>query len=396
MSIIKRKDEKVMKYKIFCSADYHWGAMDPDKQKEELKFIDDFLDKNVIDLFVICGDYYDHRLLLNSRSAVYSIEFIKKLITRSESSEHPFVIRLFMGTKSHDNDQLDALKSLEDGSSLFKIFKDTSYEETLKGLHCIYCPDELLYTDDYLAKYNEIVFSDYTNKTYPIDIMFFHGTFDVIMPDILKGNDNPNVVFEYSLFNTKCSVMIGGHWHDGDVYGNMYYTRSPNRFKFNEDRSKGAILLTYDTDTQKYETERIVNNYTDEYKTYIVDTSFFNKIGDYSDLCSEIETEMKENKSLHIRVQIFITDEKEINSSCIESVRYKFDNVKNIKVTVENKVTKKKKEERKKKTDNLKSKFSFLFDDSLPLATKYRLFIKETKGVDIPEDHINSVLEKYV
>lgn len=384
----------IMKYKIFCSADYHWGVMDPDKQKEELEFINEYLDKNEIDLFVIAGDYFDHRLLLNSRSSIYAIEFISSLIKRSEKSSHPFAIRIVMGTKSHDNDQLDALKNFENDT--FKIFKDTTYEETLKDLHCIYCPDELLYSDDYLVKYNDIIFKDFTGKNYPIDIMFFHGTFDVIMPDILKDNDNPNVIFEYSLFNAKCSVMVGGHWHDGDDYGNMFYTRSPNRFKFNEDKSKGALLLTYDTETQEYLTERIVNSYTDEYKTYIVDTMFFNSINDYSDLCAEIEHALKENKHLHIRVQILITDEKEINSSCIESVRYKFDSTKNVKVTIDNKVTKKKKEERKKKTDDLKSKFSFLFDDSLSVVAKYRLFIKETKGIDIPEDQLKSILEKYV
>ena len=29
----------VMVYKILCAADFHWGAMDPDKQYEENKFI---------------------------------------------------------------------------------------------------------------------------------------------------------------------------------------------------------------------------------------------------------------------------------------------------------------------------------------------------------------------
>lgn len=383
-----------MKYKILCTGDYHWGAMDPDKQKEELRFIDDYLDSHEIDLFVICGDYFDHRLLLNSRSSVYAIEFINSLIKRSQTDKHPFKIRMFLGTKSHDNDQLDTFKSIENEN--FKIFKDTTYEETLPNFHCIYCPDELMYTEDYLTTYNSILFGDYTKKNYPIDAMFFHGTFDVIMPDILKGNDNPNVVFEYPFFNSKCSVMIGGHWHDGDDYGNMYYVRSPNRYKFNEDKSKGGILLTYDTETQEYKTDRVNNPYTDEYKTYVIDTSYFNTIEDYSNLCSEITDNLGKNKQLHVRVQIFITDEKDINSSCIESVRYRFDNIKNVKVTVENKVTKKKKEEKKKKTDNLKSKFYFLFDDNLSIVDKYRLFIKETKGIEVDTDQLKSVLEKYL
>ena len=389
-----RKDLVKMKYKILCTGDYHWGAMDADKQKDELKFIEEYLDENEIDLFVICGDYFDHRLLLNSKASIYAIDFIAKIKKISVNSKHPFKIRLFMGTKSHDNDQLDALRSLEDNT--FKIFKNTEYEETLPGCHCIYCPDELMYYEDYLNTYNQVLFTNYTKKNFPIDIMFFHGTFDVIMPDILKDKDVENVIFDYAFFNSKCTVMVGGHWHDGDDYGNLYYTRSTNRFKFNEDKSKGGLLLTYDTDTQKYEIDRIDNKYTDEYKSYIIDTSLFRDQNDYSQLCSQIKGEMEENNQKHIRLQIFITDDKDINKSCIESVKYAFDNVKNVKVVVENKYTKKKKEEKKKRIADIKGKYSFLYDDSVSLVTKYRLFIKAMKNIDVDEEQLRIVLEKYL
>ena len=37
-----------MVYKILCAADFHWGAMDPDKQYEENKFITDYIKENDI------------------------------------------------------------------------------------------------------------------------------------------------------------------------------------------------------------------------------------------------------------------------------------------------------------------------------------------------------------
>ena len=164
----------------------------------------------------------------------------------------------------------------------------------------------------------------------------------------------------------------------------------------NEDKSKGGLLLTYDTDTQKYEIDRIDNKYTDEYKSYIIDTSLFRDQSDYSQLCSQIKGELEENNQKHIRLQIFITDDKDINKSCIESVKYAFDNVKNVKVIVENKFTKKKKEEKKKRIADIKGKYSFLYDDSVSLVTKYRLFIKAVKNIDVDEEQLRLVLEKYL
>lgn len=382
-----------MKYRILCGADFHWGAMDPDKQRDEMKFIYDYLENNRIDLLVICGDYFDHRLLLNSKSCVYAIEMLDKLKHISESTNR-FKIRMFTGTKSHDNDQLDALRPLEDDT--FKIFTETSYEKTLEDLHCLYCPDETMYTDDYITKYNSLFFTDHTKKSKPNDIMFFHGSFDVILGDIIRDKDNPNVVFEYGFFNTVASVMIGGHWHDADTYGNVIYTRSPNRYKFDEDRPKGIVELNYDTDTQKYEYKRIENKDTDGYKTYIVDTSLFRTIHDYTLICDDIDELIREEPTVHVRIQIFITDDKDINKSCIDSVKFRFSNYRNVKVTTENKMTKKKKEQKRQYNAELKSKYSYLYDRALSLDEKFKIYIKETTGKDVDSEQLKQLLAKYI
>ena len=57
-------------YNILCAADFHWGAMDADKQYEENRFITDYIKENDIDLFVIAGDWWNSRLLVNSRAAI--------------------------------------------------------------------------------------------------------------------------------------------------------------------------------------------------------------------------------------------------------------------------------------------------------------------------------------
>lgn len=381
-----------MKYKILTMADIHWGAMDADKQKEELEFVFEYIMNNTIDLLVIAGDYFDHRLLLNSKACIYAIEMLDRLIALAESNN--FIIRMFVGTKSHDYDQLDALSAMT--NEHFEIFKITTYEETLPGLHCIYCPDETMPTEDYIHEYRNVFFTDHTHKSKSNDIMFFHGTFDVIMGNILRDNDNPNVVFEYSFFNTFNVVMIGGHWHDASEYGNVIYTRSTNRYKFEEDNPKGMVMLTYDTDNQSYEYERIINPYTDEYHTYIIDTSIFNDINDYTLICNDAEEFLDKNPSAHVRFHILITDEKEINKSCIDSVRYRFNNKRNVKVVAENKLTKQRKEQKRKSNNAMKEKFAYLFDDNIPLYEKYRLFIKDIDDEDHDVEQIKALLSKYI
>ena len=382
-----------MKYKVLCLADVHWGAMDPDKQRDELKFIYEYLDDNRIDLLVICGDYFDHRLLLNNRSCMYALDMLDKLKEYSEKGN--FKIRMFTGTKSHDNDQLEALGHIETNDT-FKIFHNTSYEEVLPDLHCIYCPDETIHSDEYLDTYKSVLFTDYTKKKYPIDMMFFHGSFDVILGDILRDNDNPNVVFEYSFFNQQCTVMVGGHWHDASEYGNLIYTRSPNRYKFEEDNPKGMVLIDYDTDTQTYEMTRIENPYTDTYTTFVIDTTLFRSMNDYTNICNDADRLLKKDPNAHIRFHVYITDEKEINKSCIDSISYRFNNNRSVKVVINNKLGKQRKEKKRQQNAEFHSKFSYLFDNSIPIYEKYQLYIRDTENELLDIDQIKTLLTKYI
>lgn len=380
-----------MTYKIFALGDVHWGVMDPDKQRAELEFIPDYLSKNKVDLVVICGDYFDHRLSLNSRACVYALEFLDRLIALAEYMD--FQIRMFPGTKSHDYDQLDALNTLE--SEHFIIHRKTSYEPVFPDLHCIFCPDETMNATDYLDTYKAIIFEDYTGKKYPIDIMFFHGTFDVILGDLLHQQEENTLIFEYGFYNQKCAVMLGGHWHDADEYGNLIYCRSPNRFKFDEDNTKGAVVLTYDTDTQAHSYERVINPSTDDYITYTVDTSLYQSMDNYSNLCTEIDEELKANPSSHIRVLVYLTDEKEINKSCIDSLTYHYSNNRNVKVTIENKMRKQEQERKRKENAEVHTKFSYLFDNTIPIHIKYQRYIKDTEGIDVDAEQLKDILTKY-
>ena len=371
-----------MKYNIVATADYHWGAMDADKQLQESQFILDYLTNNKVDLFVICGDYFDHRLLVNSKAAINAMAFIQAVINISQDKK--FTIVVMQGTESHDYDQLEIFRSFESPS--FKIIKETTFDETLSGLKCLYTPDETMISDDYYVKYINTINRD------DIDIMFFHGTFDINAIGRNMHDQIPNVLFDYSFFNRNVQLMVGGHWHNGDNYGKMYYTRSPYRWKFEEDLPKGFIHIEYNTSTKKYKLNRIENITTDRYYTFYVDTSLYTEINQYSILLSDVKRMLADGIE-HIRIKITITDDKELNNSCIDNIINEFQNSKQVKVVTENKYAKQIKKTHLEENNEYIDKFKYIFDGNNSISKIYQQFIFDTKGIDIPLEEIEYILK---
>ena len=371
-----------MKYNIVATADYHWGAMDADKQLQESQFILDYLTNNKVDLFVICGDYFDHRLLVNSKAAINAMAFIQAVINISQDKK--FTIVVMQGTESHDYDQLEIFRSFESPS--FKIIKETTFDETLSGLKCLYTPDETMISDDYYVKYINTINRD------DIDIMFFHGTFDINAIGRNMHDQIPNVLFDYSFFNRNVQLMVGGHWHNGDNYGKMYYTRSPYRWKFEEDLPKGFIHIEYNTSTKKYKLNRIENTTTDRYYTFYVDTSLYTEINQYSILLSDVKRMLADGIE-HIRIKITITDDKELNNSCIDNIINEFQNSKQVKVVTENKYAKQIKKTHLEENNEYIDKFKYIFDGNNSISKIYQQFIFDTKGIDIPLEEIEYILK---
>ena len=192
------------------------------------------------------------------------------------------------------------------------------------------------------------------------------------------------------------TVMIGGHWHDADHIDNMYYTRSMNRWKFGEDRPKGFIVCEYDTETRKYEITRIENPYTDIYKTYLIDTSFFTTVEDYNKMISQIVKDMTEDETMHAKVKIVVTNDSESNKAFIDHMKNKFSMDRRVKISVENKYTKKLKKEKKAKFSDTKDKYAFLFNPDTGVEEKFIEFIKLTKGVELDVEDVKQILEKYI
>lgn len=395
----------LLKYNIMTLADIHWDAFDIQQQADEmqlpLEFIRSFPN---LDLVVIAGDYFDTKLSLNSKAAKISVSWMGALVNICKNRK--IKIRIIKGTNSHDNNQLEIFKAYEkDDPDNFKIFNSLTVEETLPEMKILYAPDENMPNDTYFSTYNEEL-----HPESPYDMMFFHGTFDIVSPNIAVQESEiegiHNVIFQYSIFSKICRVMIGGHWHDAEDPNfnmkqgtepiHMYYTRSLSRWAFNEEHSKGFLYACYDTETHSYYLERIENPFTDKYQTIYVDTRDMVDATAYRDLIQNIMEELKDNPTNHYRIKFMMTDEKIMNSNGLELIKRTFNSEKRVKIVVKDMLKEKKKSADKVKTQEIKDQFAFVMDPNQNPAEIIQRFISITKKKEIPLDTIHGFIDQYL
>ena len=384
-----------MKYDVACIADIHWDALDPSKQYRQLQFFNSFIyHVKHLDLVVIAGDLFDTKILLNSRTSLLAIKWMNELVNICR--DRNVKIRIIKGTNSHDNNQLDAFDGFDDGSGFFRIFRETTVEDTLPDFHCIYCPDEVMTNEEYEEKYAEYLYKD------QYDAMFFHGSFDVVVPNISLQESEitglKSIAFKYSHWSHIARVMIGGHWHDGsdNEKEHMYYTRSFSCWCFGEMNPKGFIYLTYDTKTKGYNLQRVENPFADHYLTYHIDTKSIQTNDDYVGFINAIRDRLESESMCNIRALIHVTDDRPLVQNAIEVIRSSFLNERRVKIVLRNDMKEEAKKDEKKKTDAIKEKYGFVIDRTLSPAEKIQKFILLTKNEEVPLDDINSYVSKYL
>lgn len=394
-----------MKFNILVIPDIHWGAIHPNDTVKGLQYIPVFIEEcfnnNIrIDLIVIAGDYFDSKLPLNSRDAILAIQWfhdLYDLAIRCGVSK----IRMMQGTLDHDNDQLEVFEPLvQQNSDFFRIFYNTTLEETLDGLSCIYCPDETVYTSEYEEMYvNEMCSMK--------DIGFFHGSFDVVYGSLLESRpdilEKKNVMFRYGLWNKSFyGPMISGHWHDGKIYDDLIYVGSPYRYKFNEEEPKGIGFITYDNESHVYSYQKILNPLCADYVTYEIYSNIYQTKEDYKMISDEIDTIIKdfrrdsfvENK---LRIKIYIVDDKPENDVFISSLRQKIINDKNIKITIKNKLKDKKKKETMQLNIDRQKRYSFIQDkEKEPYEKIHDFIMTNNPDANIPIDFVKEQVQKYM
>lgn len=384
-----------MNYDIAVIADIHWDALDPKKQYHELQFFNAFVERvEHLDLVVIAGDVFDTKILLNSKTSLKALQWMSELVEICKKRNTK--IRIIKGTNSHDNNQLDAFNGYDNGTDFFHIFRKCTSEETLPGMQCLYCPDEVMTQKEWEDAYIDLLYG----KIY--DAVFFHGSFDIVLPEIINQESEfvgaKGIAFKYSHFKEISHVMVGGHWHDGSASEgeHMYYTRSYSRWSYGEMNPKGFIYLNYDTEDKSYCLQRVENPYADLYMTYSVDTRSMPNVDSYQGLIQKIHEDLQDPK-VHIRISIRITDTKIENQNAIDMLRRTFiDQTRRVKIHLRNEMKEEIRKRDQERTERIRDRFDFVRDKNNTTSQIIQKFIHETKDVDISLEDIDRFVTKYM
>lgn len=380
-------------YNILNIADLHFGAIKPDQLLYELEIIDEFIEQaqDILDLVIINGDYWDSKMGLYTKSAIAGIKWITDLVTKCNYMNIHVI--MYKGTISHDDDQLEVFRSLEESMKRFTIITENTFMK-FKEMNLLFLPDEIMSLDDYYMKY----INNYL-KNDGIDIAFFHGNADFILKSFLSQEselDNFNsVLFEYDFWNKIVKgPMIAGHWHTYMNKGSWYYVGSYSRWKYGEEDPKGALFVSYNTETNEYFTERIINHRAHQYKSYSIPTKLYTSVEEYITIIDKIRNEIESTENLNIRIDILITDEKKENDAFIQLIKDSFLNNKRVKVAIKNKLAieqrKAKKEEEKKEI----AQYDFVTSGKLSEAEIIQRYILNKYGEEIPIEFIQKSIDK--
>lgn len=220
-------------------ADLHFGAFNPQLQFNILK--EQVLSKlwliSKLDVIVIDGDIFDHKVMSNSDTAMYACSFVDQLVNIARAKKSTLVI--LHGTYSHDYDQLKLFYHyMEDKTVDVRIITNIQFEY-IKGARVL-CIPELYGLDESI--YRKMFF-----ESGWYDEAFVHGTFKGSVYGDNVGNGRLLTPEDFIYCK---GVAIAGHVHKSGCFnGFFYYCGCPYRWKFGEEEEKGFLLLAHDLDT---------------------------------------------------------------------------------------------------------------------------------------------------
>ena len=385
-----------MIYNFLALADIHWGTFDSEKTYQNLQLVLDFIRecKNEIDFVVICGDYFDYRLQLNSRTALLAVQWMDEF-TKTCKVSGVKKIRIVKGTREHDNDQLEVFRPMEDNSGYFKIFNTTTREDLFDDLSVVYCPDENINLEDYDQEY-------WYKFMPPADIGFFHGNWDNVLPTIefnrIQTQHLPNMIYQYDKFSHMIKgPMISGHWHIPTTVDSLYYIGSFDRWKFDEEEPKGFIYGSYNTQTSQYYIHRVENINAPKYISIYAASEDTRLPIHFAKLKEQVKDIVKEDPDMKLRVVYLMNNQDEEARENFLNFQKHFSNSRQIKVTLKDLYKKEQKKKEKIRDDMISDKFNYIYSsDVTKIPSIIHQFIIDKNNQDVPLETIEKYVGKYL
>ena len=369
---------------IVTIGDIHFGAMDSKILLKELReeFINRLKEMPIIDLIVITGDLYDHKLSLNSNHTKASFSFIRELCDIAIMKDA--AIRVIKGTLSHDNDQLDNLNMFADMCD-FRVI-NTLVGEYFRGSNILYMPEE--YVDDdssYYDEWSEIQW----------DLIFGHGmikdaSFIAHKQESAITMKKAIVLKTEKLLDACKGVIMFGHIHTPGKYRKrFYYGGSFSRWSFGEEEDKGFNIIYYNSEyPERVKVEFMKNKQARIYDTVTLDI----RNPDIEYVCAMIKNAI--DMTVYDKKRVIVNLSEDISNarlmaSMITEIFGKYENVKLVINSLAKEQIRRNNDE---KVERLLEEFGFIFDKTLSKEEKIYRYINKKYNRNIPVDKIRDYL----
>lgn len=371
----KRTGSKILT-SVFIG-DIHIGAFEPEVMWKHLE--SDFIKKiemlPKIDILFIAGDLFDKLISMNSPHAMVFMMFRSALFKLAK--EKGFIIRIVIGTDSHDHKQ--PLLMLEGNDDVdIKVF-DKVTSEKINGYDILYVPEEYIKDQD---KY----YGEYFEQKY--DIIVGHGTFKETSFGRKKSLMYSSPVFDSKQFSNMGKLVVFGHIHNAvQLQHNVFYTGAFDVWEHGQDENRGFLYTTYDKVTGNFKVFPIYNESCRKYKQISIDRYLDSmEVGELEKFIMEFK------KSENIYKLNVICNNRESVVGKILALKSDLSFEKDIKVIVKDTI----KESGNEELEDMDFKdlpFGYLYEESLSKYDKTSLFIKDTQNKDVSADEIRYLLE---
>lgn len=361
---------------IVALADLHIGVrhISAATLKKQLKkhFFKPLEDLAYLDGIFILGDVMHTIVSLNSDYAELFYWFIDKVykIARKRGS----TVVIVKGTISHDNDQLNNIKSYvknDDGVD-FRVY-DTVEEITLWDDYKV-----LILPDVRVKQLKDI---DDLLEPCKYDMILGHGLIDQMQFFVQESENMPTKTHVYNvdkLMAASKGPVLFGHIHQYQHVSQKFYYVGPFTMLERGWSDAGfAVVGIYDKDRTKFKVEHWTNPDSAEYYEIKVTQDMLSTvpIDDIIAAIDEIASEGKDNDLFTLRITRGAESESSDKVMMLEN-RYRKDHRFSIIKKIKNAREQEKESEQKKRKD----KFAYLMDESMELPSiLYTYYIDEVK-----------------
>jgi hypothetical protein len=374
---------------LMVSADWHIGAIDPYRFKDEILNLtkDTIKERGNLDLFIVAGDTFDMKEYLSSDSVKVFFLIMSELLELTKDYNTQF--RFIEGTRTHDALQLNTLSIIFDTllePNRVKFIEEVSIENIF-GLNILYLPEEYIIDPDTYYK-------DFFNKKY--DFIFGHGNTDLMWYMTKHKQVNTNV-FDSNELSMIARYSYFGHFHyrvEGGIDNRFKSIGTVSRWEFGKEGDCGLYYIEYDKSTEVAFEEYIPNIYAPILPTVVLT---INNDYDLENLNKKIIKKINSVKDNADRVRLIINIDSSLQNFIMmrDFIMSSYGNAKELSLLIKviNKEDNIENEDVSSTIDSIEEK-PYLYDKNMQDEMKIASYIKRKEGINISVESILGVIKK--